>query len=546
MSSNNFQLKAVLIAVDRISPALKGVGKNIEIFKRQLRSTGVGRGALPLAAGFTAALAVPAKAFADMESAGVQLKNTLMTSDGLSYGFKELSNIATDLGNRLPGTTADFDNMATVMKANSMNTDTLINGGLKAAAYLGVATKDLGETYATAAEGIAKTSNVFGVADKDFISLADSMQRAVNVGVKIPDFTSAMSKAGGPLKALRVQGIGAVNAMAPLIALLTQAGVDPNEAGTGIRTLISTAASAGKFTSIKNLIGDLERMNKLNPAKLIATFETLFGKEHASKAMIIASGGYAEMVGKFKQQADIEMRVAQSLGTLTNIFDSAAGAFQGTMAVFAGTYAPQLKAILDSINNMTVSLANFITQNGPFIKAAIALAGGVVLMKVGMLALTKAVGFASTAMKILNGTMKLNPWMLLIQGLLIAAPLIYENWDKITGHIKSSFEASINWITDKFNAFINLFKTSLESIKNLAPSLSGFFDEADKTQANGMRPPGFQKQSSILSRDRGSVDVKVSFDNSPAGMRVAPAQTRGPVRASQNVGYRTIGGPLVA
>jgi len=63
MSSNNFQLKALLIAVDRISPTLKGVGKNIEIFKRQLRSTGVGRGAIPMAAGFTAALAIPAKAF---------------------------------------------------------------------------------------------------------------------------------------------------------------------------------------------------------------------------------------------------------------------------------------------------------------------------------------------------------------------------------------------------------------------------------------------------------------------------------------------------
>jgi len=546
MSSKDFQLKALLIAVDRISPTLKGVGKNIEIFKRQLRSTGVGRGAIPLAAGFTAALAFPAKAFMDMESASVQLKNTLMTKDGLSPGFEKLNKIATELGNILPGSTADFQNMATTMKANSIGTNTLINDGLKAAAYLGVATKDLGETYQTAAVGIAKISNVFGVADSDFVSLADSMQRVVNVGVSIGDFTSAMSKAGGPLKALHQQGLGVANAMAPLVALLTQAGVDPSEAGTGLRTLISEAASAGKFTSVENLVKDLEKMNKLNPAKLIATFEKLFGKEHASKAMIIASGGYADMVNKFKEQGDLNQRVQQSLGTLTNILDSATGTFQGTMAVFANTYAPQLKSALDSINNLAAGLTDFIVQNPTAVKSAILLAGGVVLMKVGMLALTKAVGFASTAMKILNGTMKLNPWMLLIQGLLIAAPLIYANWDKITGYIKSSFETSINWITDKFNVFINFFKTSLESIKNLAPSLSGFFDEADKTQANGMRPPGFQKQSNILSRDRGSVDVKVSFDNSPAGMRVAPAQTRGPVRASQNVGYRTIGGPLVA
>jgi len=546
MSSNNFQLKAVLMAVDRISPALKGVGKNIEIFKRQLRSTGVGRGAIPLAAGFTAALAFPAKAFMDMESASVQLKNTLMTKDGLSPGFEKLNKIATELGNKLPGSTADFQNMATTMKANSIGTNTLINDGLKAAAYLGVATKDLGETYQTAAVGIAKISNVFGVANSDFVGLADTMQRVVNVGVSIGDFTSAMSKAGGPLKALRQQGLGVANAIAPLVALLTQAGVDPSEAGTGLRTLISEAASAGKFTSVENLVKDLEKMNKLNPTKLIATFEKLFGKEHASKAMIIASGGYADMVNKFKEQGDLNQRVQQSLGTLTNILDSATGTFQGTMAVFANTYAPQLKSALDSINNLAAGLTDFIVQNPTAVKAAILLAGGVVLMKVGMLALIKAVGFASTAMKILNGTMKLNPWMLLIQGLLIAAPLIYENWDKITGHIKSSFETSINWITDKFNDFINFFKTSLESIKNLAPSLNGFFDEAEKTQANGMRPPGFQKQSNILSHDRGSVDVKVSFDNSPASMRVAPAQTRGPVRASQSVGYRTIGGPLVA
>jgi hypothetical protein len=491
-----------------------------------------GRGAIPMAAGLGAAMLIPARAFMEAEDAATQLKSVLMTRDGLSSGFENLMKIATDLGNKLPGTTADFAQMATVMKANNLNTSVLINGGLKAAAYLAVATKGLGETYETAATGVAKISNVFSVADSDLVSLADTMQRVVHMGVGIDDFVMAMSKAGGPLKGLKVQGLEVANQMAPLVAMLVQAGVDASEAGTGLKTMISKAAGAGEFTNVANLVKNLETANKLKPAALFQKFEKLFGKEHASKALIIAGGGYAEMVKKMQNQADLQMRINAALGSLTNLWDAATGTFTNAMVAFATAYAPEMKQLAQSINDVSGSLQTWATNNGPAIKTALEMAGAFVGLKLVFFGL-------GIALKVLAGIMASNPFFLLLMAIVTVAPLIYENWDAIcsffttawqdtvTG-VKAIWDTYANWwmsawkmyydfimvgvtavgdvfkailpasvveifsgiidqLKAKFTAFIDYIKAGISKLASIA-GISSFFGQTP----NGMRPPGQQ------------------------------------------------------
>lgn len=542
--ASNFDLKAIITAVDKMSPTLKAMNKNLNVLKRNLKT--VGQGGPMLGAGFAAGLAIQAKAFADLENAGTSLKNTLMTKDGLSAGFEELNKVAIQLGNKLPGNTADFQRMATVMKANSMDTNTLINGGLKAAAYLGVATKELGETYDSAALGIAKTSNAFGVANKDFIALADTMQRAKHIGVGFEDFTSAMSKAAGPLKALKAQGIEVANALAPMVAVLTQAGIDPSEAGTGIKEMISAAARTGKFTTVENLVKDIEKLGKLNPKALFAKFEKVFGKEHASKAMVLASGAYGDMVKKFGDQGDVYQRVNNSLNTLTNSVDTLTGTVQNSQAVLGGTYAPELKQLSESLTEVAEKSAGFINQHPEGIKTMLKMVGAFAGIKVAAWAAAAGVGALAAAFK-------LNPLMILAQAAIVAAPLITDNWDKIEERFKSGIgniveffkplqevlQYVVNWVTNnQFLKFIGSIPLYLgKSVAKLLPDLP----DLSAQSGGGMRPPGYQKQS-LLGGNRGAVDVRVSFDNAPGGTRVAPVQTSGIARASSvDVGYRSIG-----
>lgn len=528
-----FDLKVMIRSVDKLSPALKTMTKNLNVFKRHLNT--IGKNGPLFGAGFAAGLAIPAKAFADFENAGVTLQNTLMNKNGVAAGFEALNKVAVELGNKLPGNTADFQRMATVMKANSMDTNTLINGGLKAAAYLGVATKELGETYDTSALGIAKISNVFGVANKDFIALADTMQRARHIGVGFEDFTSAMSKAGGPLKALKVQGIGVANALAPMVALLTQAGIDPSEAGTGIKEMISAAARAGKFTTVENLVKDIEKMAKLNPAKLFGVFEKTFGKEHASKAMVMAAGGYWEMTKKFGDQGDVYQRVNNSLGTLTNTVDTLTGTFQNMQAQLGGTYTPQLKQLAMSLTDVTEKTAGLINQHPQALMTAIKMAGAFAGIKVAAWAAAGGIGALTTALK-------MNPLMLLAQAAVIAAPLIVDNLDTIKSAAEGVTKSMIDLLkqinsNETLKAIGSVPLYLGRSVGKLLPDLPDLMAPVGP----GMRPPGFQKQS-LFGAGRGAVDVRVSFDNAPAGTRVAPVQTSGIARAnSVSVGYRSIG-----
>jgi len=144
---------------------------------------------------------------------------------------------------------------------------------------------------------------------------------------------------------------------------------------------------------------------------------------------------------------------------------------------------------------------------------------------------------------VVNTLTRMNPFIAIATALITLAPLIYNNWGAITDFIKSSFDAAITWITDKFTAFINFFKNGLESLKSLAPSLGGFFDDAEKTQAHGMRPPGAESPTGGKNIvQAGSPQVKgaieVNFNNAPQGMRVEPTKS-GNVAVKPNVGYRS-------
>jgi hypothetical protein len=558
-------LKAIITGVDKLSPVLAKQSRMIRSLSRQFEK--VGRGAIPMALGLGAGLGVATRSFMHVEDAATQLKNTLMTSDGLTPGFEQLSKIATDLGNRLPGTTADFYAMASTMKALGVSTDSLTGGALEAAANLAVVGKPLGVTYDQAAESIGKLGRAFGISGQEMVPFADTLQRALHMGGDLEQMQYAMSRIAGPMKMLGKQGLAAANEMVPLVSLLSQAGLQGEAIGTGIENMINTLTAKGEYKGVQSLVNYLEQIHKLDPAKQLEILADpkMFG-QHATKASIIGAGGFADVVNGMKNQASLAQRVANSLGTLTNLLEAAAGTAENAMAAFSDTYAPELKSLATLLNEVGGKVMAWINDNKEFVKQAVGVAVAASGIKLAFMGVGMALAFISRMLT-------MTPFGLFLNALAIAVPLIIANWGTITEFFKTAWTGAVTWVTTAWNNVVGGIALGAQAIAAVFPaigealkavfggaidwvlgkwealvgaisgaigSIGSFLSSLGGANVGSMTLPGQGIQRSPINtggRFQGSLDI--NHVGAPAGFRAAPVKSRGaPFKVEQNVGYR--------
>lgn len=135
-----FELKALITGVDRLSPALSKMQKKIRGFKRQAEEAS--QGGLALGGGLAAGLTLSLKSYADQENAATGLKVAMMDANGeVGKSFQDINKLAIGLGNQLPGTTADFQNMMQMLVRQGIPAENILGGVGKATAYLAVQLK---------------------------------------------------------------------------------------------------------------------------------------------------------------------------------------------------------------------------------------------------------------------------------------------------------------------------------------------------------------------------------------------------------------------
>ena len=127
-----------------------------------------------------AALAAPligsVKAFMEQEFAATNMKVAYMEAGGkVAKEFGDIKKQALELGDALPGTTADFMNLGRVLKEQGMSASVVAGGALKAAASMNVLL-DMPQEFG--GEFIAKMMEARGIEDKDLMKAADLSQRA--------------------------------------------------------------------------------------------------------------------------------------------------------------------------------------------------------------------------------------------------------------------------------------------------------------------------------------------------------------------------------
>lgn len=222
-----FELKALITGVDKLSPALSRMQKNIRGFKRQAEEAS--KGGIALAGGLAAGLTVSLKAFADQENAATGLKVAMMQANGeVGNSFEKINKLAVGLGNQLPGTTADFQNMMQMLVRQGIPAENILGGVGKATAYLAVQLK---KTPEAAAEFAAKMQDATGTASDDMMGLFDTIQKAFYLGVDDTNMLSFFTKTSSVLKMVNKDGLKAAQGLAPISVMMDQMGMQGESAG---------------------------------------------------------------------------------------------------------------------------------------------------------------------------------------------------------------------------------------------------------------------------------------------------------------------------
>lgn len=584
------QFALVLSAVNRISPVVRNIegrfeGLRAKIDKVREVSDSFGRDMLIAGTAAGAALQQPISAFAELEDAATRLRSSMMNSNGVSAGFAELDTLAKRLGNRLPGTTADFYEMFDTLIRKGVPAQAVLNGVGESAAYLGVVLK---LPYTQAAELAANLQKSLGIAERDMLGFMDTMQRAVFLGIDPRDMEYAFARSGGSLKALGLQGKQAADSLAPLFSMLIPVTASGETAGSGLGAILrqvmdpaniksankelakfgmsmSFVDKAGNFAGVENLLAQMEKLRGLSQTQRMGILTGLFG--NSAEALAVAStlmekgvSGYREIIQRMQAQADLQKRVDANLQTLTNLWDAATGTFRTMLAEFAGAMGPELKALAQWFNDISASVGAFVKEWPTVSKwaglAALAFAAASIGLGAMGLALAGVLRYVALVMPLLSGAWRLmlflapvvtklgfalkalalvigyvgyglrlllvgNPIGLILTGLATAAVMVYTHWDKI----KKWFGDFFSWIGTK----------TLQAVRVLAGFMPDWLKRLFGASGSAPGAPPRARAPSVAAaghqRVGGTVHVKIDQEGRARVQQVRSDNPRVPVQA---------------
>ena len=585
-----FELKALITGVDKLSPALSRMQKNIRGFKRQAEEAS--KGGLALAGGLAAGLTVSLKAYADQENAATGLKVAMMQANGeVGNSFEKINKLAVGLGNQLPGTTADFQNMMQMLVRQGIPAENILGGVGKATAYLAVQLK---KTPEAAAEFAAKMQDATGTASDDMMGLFDTIQKAFYLGVDDTNMLSFFTKTSSVLKMVNKDGLKAAQGLAPISVMMDQMGMQGESAGNALRKVIQSGLDLKKvratnkglrkqrirldFTDGKGGFGGLDKMfsqlaklRKLTDTDKTSVLKTLFGDDAETLQVVNAlidkgKDGYDQIQQKMNKQASLNKRVEAQLGTLTNLWEAMTGTATNGLAAIGGAVSSDTKQIVTWLGDLGEKFSNFAEKNPDVIRGVVGLVAGLAALKLGFMGVNFALGLVSK-------TISMSPWGILFRLIAMAAgyiianwstvgPWFKEMWDKIGPYFQVGWElmktvfgwTPLGLIINNWGPVVKWFQDMWAKLK---PIIEWFSDGASDTVAaanaaqwgaggygaygTGVPVQGYNPyQINQTGQKKAEGEITVSFKDAPPGMRITDTRSSG-IDVNHDVGYTRIG-----
>ena len=349
-------------------------------------------------------------AFVPAENSETQLRASMMTNTGaVGPEYKQVLDLATRLGDRLPGTTADFIDMMTMLRRQGMSAQTILGGMGESAAYLGI---QLRMPVTAAAEFAAKMQDATQTTEGDLMGLMDLIQRSFYLGVDPTNMLQGFTKVGAVMPYLGKKGLEASNMLAPMLVMFDQAGMKGEEAGNALRKVVNMSMNEGKlskangmlkgtgiqleffdkkghFAGFDNLFAQLDKLKTIDShVKRSAVMEKLFGDDAQTfqvlnTLMEKGKAGYDETVAKLQAQADLRMRVNEQLKTVSASVEAAQGSFTNMLKDMGATIAPDLVLILNKLGALANSIGTWARENQNVVKWGLRVVGVLSALAIG-------------------------------------------------------------------------------------------------------------------------------------------------------------------
>ncbi|HFJ7288264.1 TPA: phage tail tape measure protein [Escherichia coli] len=587
-----FELKALITGVDRLSPALSKMQKKIRGFKRQAEEAS--QGGLALGGGLAAGLTLSLKSYADQENAATGLKVAMMDANGeVGKSFQDINKLAIGLGNQLPGTTADFQNMMQMLVRQGIPAENILGGVGKATAYLAVQLK---KTPEAAAEFAAKMQDATGTASEDMMGLFDTIQKAFYLGVDDTNMLSFFTKTSSVLKMVNKDGLQAAQSLAPISVMMDQMGMNGESAGNALRKVIQSGLSVkkirdvnkvmarqklgvqldftdgkGSFGGLDNMFRQLAKLRKLTDVKRTGVLKAIFGDDAETLQVVNAlidkgKDGYDQIQQKMHKQASLNKRVQAQLGTLSNLWEAMTGTATNGLAAIGGAFSGDAKNITQWLGELGEKFTKFADENPRVIRGVVGLAAGLAILKLGLMGVGGAISIVSRIMS-------MTPIGMIATAIALAAGLIITNWDVVGPYFKKLwetigpyFEAGrellkkvfawsplgmvinnwgpvVKWFQDmwdKLKPIIEWFTDSsgdtVDAINSAQWGAGGYGAYGTGVASSGYNP--YQIKQGTATQPKGTITVE--FKGAPQGMSVTDSRSTG-IDVNHDVGYTRIG-----
>lgn len=566
--ADSFQLKAIITGVDKLSPVLDGISKNVKKAGKGIKEKALMAGAFGTA--WSLALAKPVKDAMQFESSMADVRKVV--NFDTPEQFKQMGQDILDMSTKLPMAANDI---AKIVAAGGQAG--LAAGDLKefatTAVKMGIA---FDETADEAGQQMAQWRVSLGLTQNQVVQLADQINYLGNTGpttaANITDVVTRVGSLG------QIAGFTASD-VAALGSTIGSAGIQSEVAATAIKKVFTTLASGQKMTkdqkkamkflhiNPKTLASDLQKngkaalenvftqLSKVAPDKRVAVLKSLFGEESV--------GAIAPLLANLSLLKTNFNRVGDSA--------QYAGSMQKEYSSRAGTTANQLELLQNNLNRVSVNVgdallpaisdgldqampllndvADFVKNNPQLVKVAAGAAAGLAAIG-GLAAVTLLVGAAGSI-------------GLLLGALVGAGTFIAMNWDTIKDaweHGKPMAPKPLTQeqqtVADAYNfnkpastmgyGYLNVqadqdkhrttndFLRDVMVITGQQPPTP--FNRGNGPAYNYSAPTGQEMLTGAKSQLQGELVVK--FEGAPPGMRVSEGQTNAPgVRVVPEVGY---------
>jgi len=491
--ADKFQLKALITGVDKLSPALAGIRKNVAGFRKALKADGLGDLSFRdvIQGGALAAPVVAAtRAAIDFESAMADVRKVVDFETPAQ--FKEMGDDILGMSKRLPMAAKDIAAITAAGGQAGIARDELPRF-TEDAVKMGVA---FDQSADQAGDMMAKWRTAFKLGQDQVVALADQINYLGNTGPANARQISEIVTRIGPLGEVAGLAAGQIAAMG---ATLAGMGVGEEIAATGMKNFMlaltaGTSATKEQQATFKALRLDskqlatamqkdaegtvmrvLTAISKVDKDKQAAVLDGLFGKESIGAIAPLLTnmdllrqnfrkvGDATAYAGSMSKE--YEARAATTANGLQLMRNRAAA-----VGIAVGNILlPPLNELLAFAGPLVDRMSDLAAANPELIKGVLGVAVGLGVLKLAVVGVT-------TAMRVFNAVTGLSPIGIAVRVIAGAAGLLIANWSAVApffasvwGGIKGAAETAWGWIRGALDF------TPLGLIINNWGSLTEFF-----------------------------------------------------------------------